>query len=104
MYACMTPVGFDTSDKFENHCYNEWRGPSPWLGAWAAQLLRNVAAVSAVVKDITIGARGGDSIPVSVKPDTVLQTARHHCNFLGSCADQALSRGDGPRHSLNALA
>ena len=20
MYACMTPVGFDTSDKFENHC------------------------------------------------------------------------------------
>ena len=21
MYACMTPVGFDTSDKFENHCY-----------------------------------------------------------------------------------
>ena len=19
MYACMTPVGFDTSDKFENH-------------------------------------------------------------------------------------
>ena len=23
MYACMTPVGFDTSDKFENHCYSE---------------------------------------------------------------------------------
>ena len=21
MYACMTPVGFDTSDKFENHCF-----------------------------------------------------------------------------------
>ena len=20
MYACMTPIGFDTSDKFENHC------------------------------------------------------------------------------------
>ena len=20
MYACMTPVGFNTSDKFENHC------------------------------------------------------------------------------------
>ena len=20
MYACMTPVGFDISDKFENHC------------------------------------------------------------------------------------
>ena len=23
MYACMTPVGFDTSDKFENHCYKK---------------------------------------------------------------------------------
>ena len=23
MYACMTPVGFDTSDKFENHCLSE---------------------------------------------------------------------------------
>ena len=23
MYACMTPVGFDTSDKFENHCSNK---------------------------------------------------------------------------------
>ena len=22
MYACVTPVGFDTSDKFENHCSN----------------------------------------------------------------------------------
>ena len=22
MYACMTPVGFDTSDKFENHCFS----------------------------------------------------------------------------------
>ena len=21
MYACMTPVGFDTSDKFENHWF-----------------------------------------------------------------------------------
>ena len=21
MYACMTPVGFDTSDKFENYCF-----------------------------------------------------------------------------------
>ena len=21
MYACMTPVGFDTSDNFENHCF-----------------------------------------------------------------------------------
>ena len=25
MYACMTPVGFDTSDKFENHC-SKWCG------------------------------------------------------------------------------
>ena len=24
MYACMTPVGFDTSDKFENHCYRHY--------------------------------------------------------------------------------
>ena len=23
MYACMTPVGFDTSDKFENHCVKQ---------------------------------------------------------------------------------
>ena len=23
MYACMTPVGFDTSDKFENHWYKD---------------------------------------------------------------------------------
>ena len=22
MYACMTLVGFDTSDKFENHCFS----------------------------------------------------------------------------------
>ena len=27
MYACMTHVGFDTSDKFENHCFRGiWRG------------------------------------------------------------------------------
>ena len=24
MYACMTPVGFDTSDKFENHCLSDF--------------------------------------------------------------------------------
>ena len=24
MYACMTPVGFDTSNKFENHCSSSW--------------------------------------------------------------------------------
>ena len=27
MYACMTPVGFDTSDKFENH----WSSHKLWL-------------------------------------------------------------------------
>ena len=25
MYACMTPVGFDTSDKFGNHCCSSFR-------------------------------------------------------------------------------
>ena len=32
MYACMTPVGFDTSDKFENHCCRLLAdGNSGWL-------------------------------------------------------------------------
>ena len=26
MYACVTPVGFDTSDKFENHCARQFSG------------------------------------------------------------------------------
>ena len=46
MYTCMTPVGFDTSDKFENHWCSELRGRSPRRGAWASQLRRNVAAVA----------------------------------------------------------
>ena len=28
MYACMTPVGFDTSDKFENHWIRIFRKSS----------------------------------------------------------------------------
>ena len=32
MYACMTPVGFDTFDKFENHCFTVWNEFSlDWL-------------------------------------------------------------------------
>ena len=31
MYACMTPVGFDTSDKFENHCLIPLNKVCSWM-------------------------------------------------------------------------
>ena len=38
MYACMTPVGFDTSDKFENHCIivlcEDWESAVPLVTAF----------------------------------------------------------------------
>ena len=37
MYACMTPVGFDTSDKFENHCFTQSRRQSSRLGGGGGQ-------------------------------------------------------------------
>ena len=35
---------------------------------------------------------------------TVSRTARHGCDVISELCSQALSRGDGPRHSLHASA
>ena len=59
---------------------------------------------SSVVERTSIGAEGLGLDSGSVKSDTVSQTTRPPAIYFRSCVGQALSRGDGPRHSLYASA
>ena len=59
--------------------------------------------IGAVVKDIAICVVGLDSIPGPVKSGTVSPLASHRCDVFRSYAAQALSRAEGPRHSLHVF-
>ena len=54
-----------------------------------------------MVKDIPIGVEGHGFNPRASKMEHSLATA---ATFLRSCVVQAISHGDGPRHSLHASA
>ena len=55
-------------------------------------------------EDIAIGSRCGVRIPGWSNPTKCRQRLATAATFLWSCVAQALSRGDGPRHSLHAPA
>ena len=55
-------------------------------------------------QNIAIDAGDWGSIPKLFESNTVSPTARYRCDALRRYVAQALSRGDGPRHSLHASA
>ena len=60
--------------------------------------------IAQLLSAYAIGAGGLSSNPGSVKSAQCRQRLATAAMFLRSCVAQALSHGDGPRHSLHTLA
>ena len=64
-------------------------------------ILETNRQVGLVVRSIAVGAEGPGFYPRTGQINPVAPTARHRCDVSSELCVQALSRGDGSRHSLH---